>query len=791
MGGLQDVTPPDTTIASVVWLGPTDLVEPNSIRFELAGTDDGTAWFELEFECSLDGGPWEGCDRPYHYLPLEDLPGGQHELLVRAMDDFENVDPTPASYVFTTEAPPETTILTTPLEETGDTFARFTFGATPSAGATFECSLDLAPFTTCSNPLLLTDVPFGEHELEVRAKGPMGAVDQTPAAFSWASGDVTPPVITIHSGPAVATLLTTATFTFSVNDPDARLRCSLDGVAFDWCESPVTYTEADLALGNGHASGPHTFEVTAEKPNLLVESLPAVWEWTVDDISAPTTTIESGPPAEINADLPSIFTFSSNETGVTFECALDPLAVPDWSECASAPENLAEFTSMLPGAHVLLVRAVDPALNVDATPAEYRWTVVGPAITTITGDVPRDPLTTTATEATFSWTADQTGVTFMCSFDGAEFAPCTSPVSLPDVPVGSHTFEVQSTNRFLHVEEPPAVFEWTVEVPVDVELPETTIDIAPLDPATSSTATFEFSADQFNATFECSLDLALFVECTSPAVYTDVAEGDHVFAVRAVHAQVGIPDQSPAEHEWTVDLVPETTIDSGPPSQTLNPIALFTFSSNEADVDFQCALDGIVFNSCPGDGQFRDLVVATHVLRVRAVDSSGNIDPTPAVHRWTVGPMPDTFIVSGPDEIHPDADATFEFSSNLPGVRFECALDEMVEDLFFIPCGTPWTFEDLVVRRARAAGPRGRRRREHRSGPGRVELGERWRPAARPDRSPVRTSPPATGALGSSSPPPDRTCSSAPSTARTSSRASLARPTTGCRSARTSSRSRS
>ena len=104
---------------SVVRLGPTDLIEPDSLRFELAGTDNGTAWFELEFECQLDGGPWEGCDTPFHYLPLEELPGGEHVLLVRAMDEFENVDPTPASYRFTTEAGPETTILTGPEPETG------------------------------------------------------------------------------------------------------------------------------------------------------------------------------------------------------------------------------------------------------------------------------------------------------------------------------------------------------------------------------------------------------------------------------------------------------------------------------------------------------------------------------------------------------------------------------------------------------------------------------------------------------------------------------------------------
>jgi hypothetical protein len=44
---IQDVEPPDTTITSFTFLGPTDLVEPNSFRFEFTGTDNRTASFEL------------------------------------------------------------------------------------------------------------------------------------------------------------------------------------------------------------------------------------------------------------------------------------------------------------------------------------------------------------------------------------------------------------------------------------------------------------------------------------------------------------------------------------------------------------------------------------------------------------------------------------------------------------------------------------------------------------------------------------------------------------------------
>ena len=96
---VQDLEPPDHDDRVGRAARPEDLIEPDTWRFELAGTDNGTVYFELEFECSLDGGPWEGCDTPFHYIPLEELAGGQHTLLVRAMDEFENVDPTPACHL--------------------------------------------------------------------------------------------------------------------------------------------------------------------------------------------------------------------------------------------------------------------------------------------------------------------------------------------------------------------------------------------------------------------------------------------------------------------------------------------------------------------------------------------------------------------------------------------------------------------------------------------------------------------------------------------------------------------
>ena len=85
----------------------------------------------------------------------------------------------------------------------------------------------------------------------------------------------------------------------------------------------------------------------------------------VGDIIPPDTTIPVGPPAS-GTERTGRFEYASDDPTATFECSLDGGAfVP----CE------AEYT-VEPGPHTLIVRAVDPAGNVDPTPAEYTWTVV-------------------------------------------------------------------------------------------------------------------------------------------------------------------------------------------------------------------------------------------------------------------------------------------------------------------------------------------------------------------------------------------------------------------------------
>jgi hypothetical protein len=74
---------------------------------------------------------------------------------------------------------------------------------------------------------------------------------------------------------------------------------------------------------------------------------------------------------------------------------------------------------------------------------------------------PPDP--TTSVNATFVFSANETGATFECSLDGVGFASCTSPVQLTGLAVGGHTFEVQATDAASNLDASPASYSWTVQ----------------------------------------------------------------------------------------------------------------------------------------------------------------------------------------------------------------------------------------------------------------------------------------------------------------------------------------
>lgn len=82
------------------------------------------------------------------------------------------------------------------------------------------------------------------------------------------------------------------------------------------------------------------------------------------------------------------------------------------------------------------------------------------------------------------------------------------------------------------------------------------------------------------------------------------------------------------------DTPPETTIDSGPTGTIFGNQAIFEFHASEPST-FQCKLDSGVFEPCSSPKVYSGLAFGPHSFQVRAIDSAGQVDQSPASRSWT------------------------------------------------------------------------------------------------------------------------------------------------------------
>lgn len=418
------------------------------------------------------------------------------------------------------------------------------------------------------------------------------------------------PDTTLEQSPEMFSASGQATFRFSSDDAGATFLCRLDNETAQPCQSPYVRTLAD---------GNHSFSVRAVDGAGNSDDTPAEHAWTIDTV-APETMLTRGPPARDNS-VTAEFTFRSSEANVSFDCSLDNAG---YLPCTSG----ASFGPLGDGPHAFAVRARDRAGNLDPAPAVYAWAVDTSTPDTQILTAPPDASRTTAATFTFISPDAGGGATFQCSLDDAAFATCTSPRALTGLSEGRHSFEVRVRDAVGNIDPTPATHDWTV----DLSPPSTTLSGGPTGVVPLASATFNFTANEPDSTFACSLDGAPFAPCTSPASFMTLGQGAHSFAVRATDV-AGHVDASPATRAWTVDTVaPDIAFTTGPASgSTSGPRVVFTFHVSEGAV--ACSLDGGAFAACTSP--FADnLPAGAHSFTVRATDGASNV--TAVTRAWTV-----------------------------------------------------------------------------------------------------------------------------------------------------------
>ena len=386
--------------------------------------------------------------------------------------------------------------------------------------------------------------------------------------------------------------------------------------------------------------------------------------------TAPDTTIDSGPEGTVTSG-DVTFTWSgtdpSDDPG---DLVFSWILIPQESEWSAYDNStMASYSGLEDGTYTFKVRARNTGGEVDPTPAERTFVVnssgggdTEPPETEIT-DGPDG--TVNIPDVYFEWTGsddtdtpDQLVYSWrMDSGSWSTYAGDTS-TSITGLADGTHTFQVRARDTAGNVDPSPASRTFDVDTSGggDTTPPETAITGGPSGTIDYTDVSFSFSAtddiDPPSALqYQHRMDSGSWSSWSgsTAASYNGLADGAHTFEVRARDTS-GNVDPSPASRSFSIDTgeppdttPPETVITSGPSGTIDYADVDFTFTGSD-DVDppsmliYQHRMDGGSWSSWSGStmATYSGLENGMHVFEVRAQDSSGNIDPSPASRSFTV-----------------------------------------------------------------------------------------------------------------------------------------------------------
>jgi len=351
----------------------------------------------------------------------------------------------------------------------------------------------------------------------------------------------------------------------------------------------------------------------------------------------PVTTIVNKPASHTNVTTGS-FTFTNTVNPVTYACKLDtPAGAGTWAACDTGDPSNPAFTTgtLTDGTYTLSVRGTDTTYgNVENPPVTYTWNVDTVAPDTTIATKPTDPSNTPT--GAFTFTSNETPVTFECKLDTGAWAACTASYTTPTLTDGAHTLSVRATDAAGNVDASPATYTWGIST----TSPVTTIATFPPNPSKTPTGDFTFTNTLSPVTYECKLDTSAWTACDAAYTTPTLADGPHTLSVRASETitDAGVVVEDPAvTYTWTIDTVaPDTTIATKPSDPSSGATGDFTFTSSETPATFACKLDTGDWTPCTASYTTPPLPNGSHTLGVRATDAAGNTDATPATYTWMV-----------------------------------------------------------------------------------------------------------------------------------------------------------
>ncbi|HEX8705961.1 MAG TPA: Ig-like domain-containing protein [Myxococcaceae bacterium] len=400
------------------------------------------------------------------------LPQGNNEVSAKAADQANNQSAysPPITFSVDSESPPAPEI-TFPLNDSFLNIGRptFTGNAEPRSTITITIIVDekeLVRGTTVCNAtgewswLTPTTLPDDLYSARVTARDNVGNVSAASSTVSF-TVDTLPPGIPVVTYPERNETLGMADPTF-VGTAEANSVVTISIISTDGVQTDTAHANSEglwrHKFGEPLPDKAYTIRASvtdrAGNKGLTSSSVP----FSIDTVSPQVPRITSLEDGEfINDSTPTVS--GTAEAGSTITIEVNNTEVSATADGTGA-WALTVSPELTDGSYSLTVISKDKVGNRSSSKVHFTVDLQAPDTHFAPGSPELQPYPATAT---FAFSSED-GSTFDCSFDGADFTPCESPVRLENLEAGEHTFRVRAADRAGNQDQEPATFTWTREL---------------------------------------------------------------------------------------------------------------------------------------------------------------------------------------------------------------------------------------------------------------------------------------------------------------------------------------
>ncbi len=221
---------------------------------------------------------------------------------------------------------------------------------------------------------------------------------------------------------------------------------------------------------------------------------------------------------------------------------------------------------------------------------------------------------------------------------------------------------------------------------------------AQVTPSTMAYFLFPVTATHGLRALDCRLDAGAYAPCWFQQYYFNLGAGAHTITIRATDYQnqqssvsyawsVGTGTPPPPPADTTGPSTPAVSHDAGSASATGNVSVTFSASDTSGIRQYQCQLDGGVWESCQSPKAYGPLAEGRHTIRVKATDNAGNVSGEGGTSVLVDRTAPSVSFTSTPAATTSSLSATFGFAAtDVNGSGVAQVTCKSSEETAYVPC---------------------------------------------------------------------------------------------------------